>query len=184
MRDFPFLLDADDAINHFLSNQNLTDAELAYIVATLSNDGYRNKAIREALSIEKVYTVTHLKRAGTRLTEEELRLWHKNHCRITLGHVRAIALLPQKRREELLRDLLKRKIPVHKLAAVAQGKKEAHVDTDIKRYEQFMGEVLGRNVVISYNATNSSGVLALSFYSLDDLEDVSAKLGFNSAEHI
>lgn len=184
MNDFPLLFDADDAINHYISNQNRTDAELAYIVATLSKDGYKNKAIREALGIKNVYTVTHLKRAGTNLTEKELILWHKNPYRITLGHVRAIALLPQQKREELLRRLLSKKIPVHRFESIAQGKAEPNENPDIKRYEQLMSEVLGRNIAISYNPAKRSGTLTLNFYSLDDLDDVSGKLGFKSEENI
>jgi len=184
MSQFPLLLDADDAINHHLSNENRTDAELAYIVATLSKDGYQNKKIREVLGIEKVYTVTHLKRSGMNLTEEELTLWHKNPNRITLGHVRAIALLPQRQRENLLRELLSKRIPVHKYEAIAHGKDEPTEDSDIQRYQQLMSDVLGRSVGIKYNAAKKSGTLTLTFYSLDDLDETSKKLGFNAAEHI
>ncbi len=71
----------------------------AYVVAFLSGEGRSNSQIREDLGIEKVYTVTHLKRAGT-LSEEELTLWLRNPRKITLGHVRAVAKLPFSKREK------------------------------------------------------------------------------------
>lgn len=183
MNNLPFLIDADEAIEYYKGQDELTDAEKAYVVGILNKDGYSNKAIREALGISKVYAVTHLKRVGTCLSESELELWHKNPTRITLGHVRAIAKLPQSRREELLRNLLTRRIPVHKYESIAKGKPNDS-DTDIKRYGQIMGEVLGRQIRVRFNAAKRSGSITLDFYGLEDLDDISKSLGFNAEDHI
>lgn len=183
MDNLPFLVDADEAIDYYNSKNDLTDAERAYVVAMLSRDGYSNKAIRETLNIDKVYTVTHLKRAGTSLSESELSLWHKNPSRITLGHVRAIAKFPQSKREEMLRNLLTKRTPVHQFESIAQGKTDDR-DTDIKRYELIMGEVLGRQIRIRFNPAKRSGSITLDFFGLDDLDHISRSLGFKAEDHI
>lgn len=117
MNNLPLLLDAREAIDYYHQHPGMTDAEKAYVVAFLSGEGRSNSQIREDLGIEKVYTVTHLKRAGT-LSEEELTLWLRNPRKITLGHVRAVAKLPFSKREKLLRDLLHTRTPVHKFEAL------------------------------------------------------------------
>lgn len=183
MSNLPYLIDADEAIEYYKGKSDLTDAEKAYVVAILSQEGYSNKSIRQSLGIDKVYTVTHLKRAGTSLSESELNLWHKNPTRITLGHVRAIAKFPASKREDLLRNLLTKRIPVHKFESLAQGKDEDR-DTDIKRYELIMGEVLGRQIKIRFNQAKRSGSLTLDFYDLDDLDHISRCLGFKAEDHI
>lgn len=183
MSNLPDFFDAEDAIEYYKGTSHLTDAERAYVVATLTNEGFSNKSIRKALGIDKVYTVTHLKRVGTQLSQTELTLWHRNPSRITLGHVRAIAKLPAKNREHLLRTLLTQRVPVHKFEALAQAKNEDR-DTDIKRYERIMGEVLGRPIKIRFNPAKRSGSITLDFYGLDDLDLISRGLGFIAENHI
>ncbi|WP_423839452.1 hypothetical protein [Vibrio cholerae] len=63
MNNLPLLLDAREAIDYYHQHPGMTDAEKAYVVAFLSGEGRSNSQIREDLGIEKVYTVTHLKRA-------------------------------------------------------------------------------------------------------------------------
>lgn len=183
INNLPLLIDALEAIDYYTNKDNLTDAEKAYVIAILNREGYSNKAIRQALNINKVYVVTHLKRVGTSLSESELNLWHRNPDRITLGHVRAIAKLPQSKREEMLRGLLTKRTPVHEFESIAQGKSD-NQDTDIKRYEQIMGEVLGRQIKIRFNAAKRSGSISLDFYSLDDLDHISQSLGFKAEYYI
>lgn len=182
MNALPLLIDAEEATEYFREHPDCTDAEKAYIVGVLSNEGLTNKQIREALKISKVYTVTHLKRAGTSLSEEELTLWLNNPLRITLGHVRAIAKLPRTKREELLRGLLRTKSSVQKFESIAQGKSDDR-DADIKRYEVLMGERLGREIKIRYNQGKRTGCISLDFYTLEDLDHISKQLGFNAEEH-
>lgn len=181
MEHLPLLLDTREAIAFYHANPACTDAAKAYIVAFLSESGFSNRAIREALNIDKVYTVTHLKRAGLALSEAELALWHANPKHITLGHVRAIAKLPQQAREKMLRKLLVRKSPVHEFEAIAQGKIEQR-DADIKRYQERMAEVLGRPVKISYNTGKRSGSLCLDFFTLEDLDQLASALGFQAQD--
>lgn len=183
MSSLPYLIDADEAIEYYKGRSDLTDAEKAYVVAMLSKEGRSNKDIRKSLGIDKVYTVTHLKRVGTCLTESELNLWHKNPSRITLGHARAIAKLPTSKREELLRSLLTKRTPVHKFEAIAKGKVDDR-DTDIKRYERIMGEVLGRQINIRFNPAKLSGSVTLDFFGLDDLDHISRCLGFKAEDHL
>ncbi len=183
MNNLPFLINTNDAIMYYTSRTDCTGAEKSYIVAMLSREGFTNKAIRKALKIKKVYTVTHLKRVGTSLTEKELTLWHRNPDKITLGHVRAIAKLPQPKREEMLRGLLTKRTSVQKFELIAQGK-SCERNTDIQLYERLMGEVLGRQIKIRYNPSKRSGTITLDFFTLEDLDNISLALGYNSEENL
>lgn len=182
MNTLPYLLDAEDAIEFFNSENCYSDAARAYVVRTLNQEGYTNLKILEALNIKKGYTVTHLKRVGLLLSEEELSLWHSNPKRISLGHVRAIAKLPRSQREELLRSLLVKKISVRKFESLAKG--EMDTDSDISRYENLMSEVIGRQVGIKFNNQKLTGTITLDFFGLDDLEVITKALGFNSQDFI
>ncbi len=181
MEYLPYLLDKRDAVDFYQKNPACSDAAKAFVVAFLSKAGLSNREIRAALNIDKVYTVTHLKRAGLSLTETELALWHKNPDCITLGHVRAVAKLPQQERERMLRKLLAQKTPVHQFEAIAQGETEQR-NADIKRYQERMAEVLGRPVKIRYNNAKKSGSLCLDFFTLEDLDHLATTLGFKAEE--
>lgn len=183
MNPLPRFTDASEAIDYYLARPTCTDAEKALVVATLSRQGLSNKAIRQALNINRVYTVTHLKRAGTLLSDTELQLWYRNPTRITLGHVRAVAKLPQPERENLLRDLLRRNTPVHQLESLAQGK-AADNDADIARYETLMAEVIGRHVKVQYDKAKRTGSITLDFYTLEDLDRIAQALGFDAEKHL
>lgn len=183
MNPLPQFTDTAEAIDYYLARPTCTDAEKALVVATLSRLGLSNKAIRQALHISHVYTVTHLKRAGTLLSDTELQLWYRNPTRITLGHVRAVAKLPQPERENLLRDLLRRNTPVHQLEALAQGKSTDH-DADIARYETVMAEVIGRRVKVQYDKSKRTGSITLDFYTLEDLDRIAQALGFDAETHL
>jgi ParB family chromosome partitioning protein len=182
-KSLPLLIDAEEAIEHYnaRAGQGLTDAERAYVVSVMTRDGYSNARIRKALGIQKVYVVTHLKRAGMRLEEDELRLWFRNPSRITLGHVRAIAKLPYSRREPLLRSLLSKRIPVSELEALARGEHRQE-DVDIAAFEQRVGEVIGRPLTISYNKAKRSGKVTASFFGLDDLDRLLGGLGYRGED--
>jgi len=177
MKSLPLILSREDAINYYNNTSGMTDAEKAYVVRILSEEGLSNKCIRQALGIHKVYTVTHYKRVGTALSDDEIELWMNNPCQIKLGHVRAIAKFPRLTREPLLRELLAKKISVHQYEMIAQGKREES-HTDVKIYAQGMEDQLGRPVSIQYNAKKSSGSITLGFYGLNDLDDVSESLGY------
>lgn len=177
----PLLIDAGEAIEFARSNRITTDAMMALIVATISRDGYSNSEIRAALDIGPVYRVTHLKRVGLALSEDEMELWHQNPSRITFGHVRAIWKFPREDREKMLRDLLLVQTPVSEFERIARGEVE-DVDCDVNRYATLMGEVLGRGVRIKYDKSKKVGSITLDFFTLDDLEDLSMKLGYRPEE--
>ena len=183
MTYLPLFMDANEALDHHMKASSLTDAERALVVGTLSKAGYTNQKIRAVLNIPHVYTVTHLARVGKSLSIDELNLWYKNPKRITLGHLRAIAKMPRPQREALMRELLTRKIAVHKFEALARDGVES-VDVDIRRYEELMGDAIGRNVKISFDQAKRSGSICLGFFGLDDLDNISEMLGFKAREHI
>ncbi|ODS23553.1 transcriptional regulator [Candidatus Endobugula sertula] len=181
MKTLPILLDDEEAIRYYQETESISDAEKAYVVRLLSLEGYQNKRIRDVLGIEKVYAVTHLKRAGLALSDDELTLWLNNPKKITLGHVRAAAKLPQPKRETLLRDILAKKISVHECELIAKGQSEEK-DVDVKRYAEDMENQLGRPINIRYNPAKCSGSVTLQFFGLDDLDDVSESLGYKVQE--
>ena len=179
MQSLPFLFDAEEAIKYLLANQT-SDAEKAFAIGLMSHSGLTNKMMRNALNIDHVYTVTHYKRAGTLLSEEELTLWHNNPKRITLGHVRAVARLSRNRRETLLRDLLIKKKSVQMFEAIANNKELNKVqNSDVQRYADLLGEHLGRNTHIDFNTRKKIGSITFDFFSLADLDNLAMKLGFH-----
>ena len=129
MTVLPLLLDADEAIQYFRNSDSLSDAVKATVVAAMHNDGYSNKQIRDSLNIKEVYTITHLKRVGTSLSQNELSLWHRNPTKITLGHVKAITKLAGPLREALLRKLLSTKMSVRQFEKIGQEKESVLSNT-------------------------------------------------------
>jgi len=193
MENLPFFLDTEEAIDHYKNHHDCTDAVKSYIVGLLHTDGFKNSDIRAALEINKVYLVTHLKRAGTSLSETELTLWHNNPRAITLGHVRAIAKLPRSEREELLRSLLtgrqkgdnNKSVSKYESLANSLAKGESvEKDANIKKYEELMQATIGKVVRIKYNQAKQSGSITVDFFSLDSLDDISKSLGFDASKHM
>lgn len=185
-RELPFLLDAEEAVE-YLNNNRCDDAITAYAIGIMSKEGYSNKMIRDATGIDKVYTVTHYKRAGTMLSEEEILLWHNNPLRITLGHVRVVSKLNRTIRERFLRDLISKKInekpiSVSTLKDLSQGV-EPTKNSDIKRLENDMEEATGRSIQIEYNKDKKTGSIKLSFFTLNDLDKLCKMVGYSHTEY-
>jgi ParB family chromosome partitioning protein len=178
VKELPFLLDELDAIDIYKNGGATTDAIKAYVVGYLSKKKYTNGMIREALGIDKVYTATHLIRAGTKLSDEELTLWHNNPTRITLGHIRAIASMDRPRREKILRDHLVVRKSVRDFTALANGKTPGDLDPDIKRYQEGMTVALGAEVTIEYNPNKHSGSVTIDFHSLEAFDGLAKTLGY------
>ncbi len=177
----PHFVDREDAIQ-FYQEEPCTDAIKAYIVGYLAKQGMSNRMIRAKLGIDKVYTVTHLKKAGTQLTPEQLALWDRNPKRITLAHIRALSVFKKEAREDMMRNLLVRNTTAHQLRRLAKGE-GAVKSADMKKYGTLMSEVIGRPVSVDYDATKQSGALTVKFFSLDELDDLSKQLGFASEDH-
>ena len=177
----PFLTDSQDALDFLRDTPDITDPQRAYVIAFLSREGWTNRQIRSHLGIDKVYTLTHFKRVGLALTDIEFNLCVKNPERITLGHLRVVCHLKPAIREPLLRKLLAQRQSVSKLHGLVRGQVQ-HSNADIKRYENQMEDVLGRAVKIQFDPARQCGKLTLDFYGLDDLDLLSATLGFKSEE--
>ena len=177
MHRLPLLLDDEEALDFFHSQARPSDPIKAHVIRVLAKEGYKNRHIREALGINKVYTVTHLLRVGIALSDDEMELWHKNPGRITLGHLRAIIKLKRNTREALIRKLLVSRTPVHQLEALAKGQNQKQ-DIDIEKFARTMSEVTGRPTSVRFSKRKKTGTLTLSFYNLDDLDDLCEKLGY------
>ncbi len=174
----PILLCPEEAIDDYLSN-NLSDTEKAYIVAYLSKEGFSNRQIREALKIDRVYTVTHLKRAGS-ISEQALLLWLNHSHKIKLGHIRVITRLKPEQHLTILEKVIRQRLSVHQLTLIAEGKDQD--DANIKRYVSQMAETIGRSVTLNYNSSQKKGSITLDFWSLDDLDEIAKRLGYVPVE--
>lgn len=191
----PILLDDKDAVDNW--NKDISDAVRSYIVSYLTIDeGMSNEKIRKLLGIKAVYEVTHLRRAG-RLSDEELLLWDKNKIRITLSHIRAIALLPKVTRIDLMRKLLVKKIPsriFEELAKQINENKQKETNPthlleslessglDTSKYAELMSEHTGRPTKMKFNPKKKSGTITLQFFGLEDLSNLALQLGFDESE--
>jgi ParB family chromosome partitioning protein len=181
MSGLPILLDAEDALAFYRGNANPDNPTKAFVVGVLAQEGYRNRSIRDALGINQVYAVTHLLRVSKALTREEMDLWYRNPQRITLGHLRAIAKLPQVKREPLMRTLLTSKIPVHQFEALARGEDEIQ-DINIKKFVERMSESIGRPITVTFDKKKKAGTLSLAFYDLNDFDALCTTLGYRAEE--
>lgn len=173
----PLLIDTQDALHFLASTPDMNDAQRAYLIAFLSREGWTNRQIRGQLGIDKVYTLTHFKRVGLALSDLEFQLWDKNPERITLGHLRCLCHLSSQKREPLLRSLLVQRVSVAKLQLRLREHQGTN-DADIRLYERQMEDVLGRGIKITFDPLRQSGKLTLDFFGLDDLDQLTAKLGF------
>ncbi len=179
-----YLNGADDAIDFWKTSDHLSGAEKAIVIAVLSNAGLKNRQIRDELTIEEAYEISQLKRIGTTLTREQLELWHENEHRISLGHVRALAMIDDPRREYLMRNILIKKVSVSELFRLAKGEEGEELDADVERFRRLMSEVIGRDVRLSYNSGKQSGKITLPYYGVDDLGRICKQLGFDSEKHL
>lgn len=176
----PVLTDIEEAVDYWHSQDAMTDACKAYVVNFLKQEGLKNREIREALHIKKVYEITHLIRAGS-ISLSELNLWDKNPNRITLGHIRAIRKLPEIKRDRLLRDLLTKKKTVASYEKIAKGYSEEALDNasfDWLMYANDMSEHIGRPVRITFNKTKGSGEMILKYFNTKEVDDLAAQLGY------
>lgn len=178
MDTLPLLIDEDDAVDLF-NNGNCNDTIKAYVVHYLSNNGLSNRQIRDLLGIDKVYTVTHLRRAGS-LSEGELLLWMRNPKCLTLGHIRAISQLPAQKRENAIRNQLRTKHSVRQLEKLVKNVEIADINT--KHYVEEMSTSIGFKVELQHNQVKGGGKLSIFYHSLDELQGIAEKLGYHTEE--
>lgn len=174
--DLPILLSISDAVDFIACSPELTDAQRAYTAAFMSNEGATNAEIRDALVIKHNYQASHLIRVGKVHSTDHLRLWCENPDRIKLGHMRALTGCTVDVRDHWLRKLLTTKITVQSLEALARGD-EQQQDVDVRNYETYISENLGRPINLSFNKRANKGSLTLTYYGLDDLDEILKSLG-------
>lgn len=177
----PFLTDINDVHRFLKQCPTPCDAHIAYLAAFLSKEGLPNREVRAILGIDKVYALTHFKRVGLSLTEDEFQLWEKNPTRITLGHLRLLAGLSPSRRHALIRHVIATGVSVARLSASLKSTSQEAI-SDIKQYSLSMEDALGRGVSISFDIRKQSGEITLKFYGLDDLDMIAKKLGYVSSD--
>ncbi|MCP3671414.1 MAG: hypothetical protein GY814_13475 [Gammaproteobacteria bacterium] len=86
MPTLPYFLETEDAIAALDDREEKTDALLAHIVATLSKTA-KNREIRHLTGLKHDYQVSHFKRAGKTLTQEQKALPTKHEHQQQVGLV-------------------------------------------------------------------------------------------------
>jgi hypothetical protein len=175
MIDLPYFVDSDDAVEYWLKSVSQTDIGCVHVVATLSSEGYSNKAIRHALKLSSIHKVSHCLRVGASLDETMMHLWAKNSDRIHFGHIRAICRLPLRSRESAMRDLLLNPVSVRELESRVRGDDAKNADT--KTLERQLSTLLGEEVNIQHDARAGSGKITLRYCDLDKLTEFTYNLG-------
>jgi len=174
----PMLLDKKEAVRFLADQPLLSDAVKAYVCGLLHKSyGLKNRELRPIFGIARVYSMTHLIRVGSALTDEEFLLWHNNSSVLTLGHMRCLCHLPTGQRLRWIREVLARRLSVSSLHGKVWGG-NGNKDKDIASYENLVSDKLGRPVNIKYLAQKQTGDLVLTFFGLDDLDDLLEKLGY------
>ena len=187
MHPLPHLTTPNEALDALKRISTPTQAFLALVVALLSKV-HTNREIRAITGIHHDYTVSHLKRAGKKLTRKELELWHNNPQSITLGHVRVLCRMPSTQREHYLRKLLAVKITVSKLETIAAKRSTITNDeNDCELYAQKISRATGRAIAISQPKLKGNvwiGKMILGWYGYEDLERIAKLLGYNPQEEL
>lgn len=177
MELLPDLTDITDALSYWMDSQPAHPAVSSYVAGYLASKKISNKESRALMEIDKVYIMTHFRRLGTSLNRTCLELWLNNPTKITMGHARAISSMKEGEREKLLRDLLVKKQSVRQMESLVNGD-PGQRDADIQALERSMSEKVGYPITIKWSREKSIGALSIKFFSLDNLDDLSRRLGF------
>lgn len=128
--------------------------------------------------------ITHLLRI---LKLEPRILAQVEDGRLSLGHAKLLVGLPQAIQLGLAEDTVTQGLSVRALErrirslnTKAKPATDAHTrrDADIVRLEQEVGEILGAETRIDYAADRGRGRISFTFYSLEALEGILERLGY------
>tara|TARA_R110001592_G_scaffold316364_1_gene592787 strand:- start:26899 stop:27450 length:552 start_codon:yes stop_codon:yes gene_type:complete len=179
MELLPDLVSIEDALGYWRDMQPAHESIAAHVAGYLSMKKIGNKESRELLGISKVYEMTHLRRIGTLLSRTCLELWLNNPHRIGIGHMRAITSMPKSQQEEKLRSILTRRVSVRDLESIARGD-EIVIDHEIKLFQERMGEAIGYPVGVKWLKESGKGTISIKFFSLNDLDELARRLGYDT----
>jgi ParB family chromosome partitioning protein len=182
MELLPDLTDTADALLYWSDSQPAHPAVASYVAGFLASKKISNKESRALMEIDKVYTMTHFRRLGTSLPRSCLELWLNNPGKITMGHSRAIASLKADEREKRMRDLLVKKQTVRDIESLANGE-SVQRDADIDSLQRSMGEAIGYPITIKWSRDKRVGSLSIRFFSLDNLDDLGKRLGYQPDDY-
>ena len=104
--------------------------------------------------------------------------------KLEMGHARALLTLPDPKQVEFARVVAQKGLSVRQTEAlvrkvnfedVSESGGNTHLDPDIKKLEESLGEKLGAKVLVQHNA-NGKGRLTITYNSLDELDGILAHL--------
>jgi ParB family chromosome partitioning protein len=107
--------------------------------------------------------------------------------RLSLGHAKLLASLPQPLQQEIAQEVIDRGLSVRALEQRIRAldrppgrspKPESGRDADIVRLEQRVGELVGAQTRVDYEPNRRQGRLTFTFHSLDALEGILERLGY------
>ena len=103
--------------------------------------------------------------------------------KLDMGHARALLALPVLRQIELAREAAEKQLSVREVESRVSGavrklapRARAKADRDITRLEEDLSNRLGTTVTIKTSAKKGSGKVVISYRSLDQLDQILARL--------
>jgi ParB-like chromosome segregation protein Spo0J len=140
--------------------------------------GETGPEIKENLELSR-YELSHLKRLSKRLTPEARKLISRNN--LAEGHARALARLPAKMQESLLREALHRRWSVRKIERrvkdLLEGREPEPDDSYYEQLATHISDTIGHPVKVCPDKTNpSKGQIIITYLGFDAFDSVMERL--------
>ena len=109
--------------------------------------------------------------------------------RLSVGHAKLLVGLPQPMQRHLAAEVAQKDLSVRALerrirslndGRTQQTADDARRDPDIVRLEQRVGEIVGAETRIDYESGKDRGQIAFTFYSLEALDGILERLGYQA----
>jgi ParB family transcriptional regulator, chromosome partitioning protein len=107
--------------------------------------------------------------------------------RLSVGHAKLLAGLPQPTQRQLAEEVARKDLPVRALERRIRGLNSetepqptvgGRRDPDIVRLEQRVGEIVGAETRIDYESGKGRGQIIFTFYTLEALDGILERLGY------
>lgn len=163
-----------------LQRESLSPMETASgLQKLLREGGLTHEAIGRRIGKSRVYVTNYL-RLLTLEAEVQALI---DEARLSLGHAKVLAGLPRARQLALAHQVSREQLSVRALerraATPASNPAAAHAASDMQQLERALAEHLGYTVQLQ-TSPGGAGCLRLGFASLDELDGLLARLGYQA----
>lgn len=163
-----------------LQRESLSPMETASGLQKLLHEGgLTHEAIGRRIGKSRVYVTNYL-RLLTLEAEVQMLI---DAARLSLGHAKVLAGLPRARQLALADQVTREQLSVRALerraATPASKQAAAHSSSDLQQLERALAEHLGYTVQLQASP-GGAGCLRLGFASLDELDGLLARLGYQA----